>query len=324
MNAATFQKPGLHPATLLVVAISAVLFGGLDSQAQSTSKQLDAPDKTSLDSENRGNFVPAVSVSNTVHGESIDSLSKSLELSESASQSQNESSSAIAGEAAGFRERNDARIDSIHERIHLIRQLIEQDKAKADSFLRDVSSEAEAATNIDQLDLTTEMLNTDTADNRDQRSGIKPEMPSQAMPTEDDSPAMTDESNKVIPIANVADWGTRIVTEPVDSFELAASLFMTGNYEASRKTCEARLKSDIDADEEKWLRCLIGCCQRSMGDYADAEASFRDLTNRRQKSYPVDYAGWNLKYIRQRQEIRDRFQAVSAEIDAMTETQEQP
>lgn len=341
MNRKILQPPNPFRLLLLPVAMITICMGNDSSFAQSTSRrpspteaskatsQPTAPtsESESVQSMPPTNPIRANPASNVRRDRSLESLSKLLELTESNLPSDDQAGSAFREKATDFKERNDARIESIHQRIFLIRKLIDKEKNEPTSRRRDEAS---------RLPTESEMTEDSPANLKSNDSGSELTQPeenpvasSAASPTQSDSvttePQRPTETSVGKPPTNqVSDWGTKIATEPVDSFELASSLFMTGNYEGSKKTCEARLRSDIDPNQEAWLRCMIGCCERIMGEYTNAEASFRDVTNNRQDSYPVDYARWNLGYIRQRQEMQQQFENVSSTMDALIKEAKKP
>ena len=302
-----------HPALPLLVAV-AICFGSDVSHAQSTSKtpasEESMPDTTRADSASPENPVRANPAGSVRRDRSLESLSELLKLTDAKVRSE-ENGSSFQENATDFRERNSARAASIQERILLIRQLINQEKEEAESRAMDASPKisAESSENVPPMSY----------------ANVQPQQPEPIEPAAESAEPSPDEFTSATvrpsdpddepPTANASDWETKIATEPVDSFELATSLFMTGNYHGAKKTCEARLKSDVEPDEEAWLRCLIGCCQRMIGDYEDAEASFRDVTNSRLELYPVDYAKWNLGYLRQREEMKKRYSNVTSTMD---------
>ncbi len=272
------------------------------------------------------NKVRANPASNVRRDRSLESLSELLELTKSNLRSNEQAESAFRDDADHFKKRNEARIESIHERIFLIRKLIDQKKTKTTPHMRDASSElpTESAM-VEDSSSNPEFNDSRSKHVRPEESltASNPASPigSSSLQADPDQPQTVSTEPSV---DDASDWGTRIATEPVDSIELASSLFMTGNYEGAKKTCQARLRSEVDPDLEAWLRCMIGCCERIMGDYANAEASFRDITNNRPESYPVDYARWNLGYIRQRQEMQQQFENVTSSMDAIIKEVKQP
>jgi len=109
-----------------------------------------------------------------------------------------------------------------------------------------------------------------------------------------------------------------VVTEPINTFELANSLFRTGNISAARSSYESRLTQSPSPEEELWLRCLVGCCYRLEGNLAKSEETYRTLANSKLYSYfPVDHSKWCLKYVEKRREMKTRFQEIESEVSGV-------
>ena len=197
---------------------------------------------------------------------------------------------------------NAARIESIHERINLLKKLIVEERIAAESTQpQSPAFTAESEKNTtNQSEPETESTEGDL--------GAAPE-PIQ--------PSDNRDGNLVPPPAKGPTASIPVVGEPVNSFELANSLFLTGNVSAARKSYEARLTEDTTVDDEAWLKCLIGCCYRLEGNFNKAEELFRDVTNLKQDSYPVDYSQWCLQYVANRRVSLEQIQAIESEIDGI-------
>ena len=318
-------QPILLPVAVLIVCLLCAKAGGQSASRQPPTTEDDqAPqvvetlgqDLDQAETSSSDRKTKADQASSVEPDRSLESLSRLLELTERRMEMEAGSGSSVKESADDFRQRNDARIESIHERILLIRQLIDQKKtenvsAEPEPFnARHEQPETFHAADSGKRDTPHSTTSNDST-NPLANENTNPVVESQ----QDNAPAATS-PNKTTLEEN-SDWGNNIATEPVDSFELATSLFMTGNYEGAIKTCLARLQSEVDPEQKAWLQCMIGCSHRILGDYPKAEASFREVTNNRLDSYPVDYARWNLGYIRQRQEMQTTFEAVASDLDAM-------
>ncbi|MFK7765600.1 MAG: tetratricopeptide repeat protein [Mariniblastus sp.] len=196
---------------------------------------------------------------------------------------------------ADFEERNRDRIDTINRRIRRIRMLIEEEKAAA--------LEAESKTDAKQ----------------NKNANVDPPAvsvdPNQKVP---DSNNQTDDSPAEQTETEISESAS-VVAGLVNPVELGHSLFLTGNFAASRKHFEMQLKQakDLDPEEAAWLRCLVGCCFRMEGQYQKAEEMFRATTRYRVRSYATDYAKWNLGYLQKRRQTFEAYQAVEQEINAI-------
>ncbi len=185
----------------------------------------------------------------------------------------------------------EARLNSIQERISLIKKMVEEDKARAEAA-KQRAMEAIVA---------------------------KPEPPVKPEPIEPEpdpatDPTAKDDSEKDDTKKDEAKSGTQVVGQPVNPFKLASSLFRTGNIKESRKSYEVGL-SDATSDEQAWLLCFIGCCYRLEGNFGESEATFRKLLNSRSQSYATEYAKWSLEYLETRRNSAVQFQQIALEID---------
>lgn len=107
-----------------------------------------------------------------------------------------------------------------------------------------------------------------------------------------------------------------LVSKPISTIELGNSLFMIGRYEAAFRSYSQRLETK--QAEDHWPRLATGCCQRQLMDFVDAELIFRQLANEvKAEGYLRDYATWNLDYIKHRQTASDDFKRLAAEFDSI-------
>jgi hypothetical protein len=200
---------------------------------------------------------------------------------------------------------NNDRVKSIHERIKLLERLIAEEKSTSETpgvkFPGSIPS--------DNADSKTPPVRT-------------PENVPPFPPAQDDLPLSpdgelpnADSETSSIPQPTVT--GTPVTALPVNSFELGNSLFLTGNLTASRKSYQSSLKQAQSPDEDAWLRCLIGSCYRLEGDLANAETMYREVTQHKNQSYPVDYAKWCLQYVEQKRNTREQFRLIEAEIETL-------
>lgn len=278
-----------------------------------------------------GDSVPAQNASNVVRPNGA-GLADLLEMSQQLNQLD---AGMDAAKARLLDERenllSDKRLDSIHERIFLIRNLIDQ--KRSDQRLDEIANQLQGQQNPDSIirpfeqspasipltDATTRPADSTLPKSTDEMTSQPPTAATSL--AAEPSMAVTSAAKTQPESGNdsAAKNAQPVVTRPVDSMELATSLFMTGNVAAARATCEERLKSDAtaDADLAVWLRCLIGCCYRLEGNYDEAEMMFREVTNGKQLTFPSDYSRWSLGYLKQRREMNDRFEQIATEIDSL-------
>lgn len=223
------------------------------------------------------------------------------------------------------------RIRSIYDRIDLLKKVIAQKKVE-----RELSRDAEASSapiaGSPPLGPPLEGMPTPDSSPASEGSPASDSSSSKAAvevkdPTTDASGGQTSEEvvgSEVAtqgPIAKpMSSAGTLVFNEPVDQWELANSLYMTGNFESAIKNYRAALATgSLTPQESAWVRCLIGCCQRQAGDAVAAETIFREVANEKTGAYPVDFARWRLKQISQRVETERAFESVESEIDQFLE-----
>lgn len=194
-----------------------------------------------------------------------------------------------------FRQRNRGRINSINERINLIQQLIEEEKAAAARAKELAAAQATIEANK-----------------------LNPE--SQAI-AEDESVQESGDTDKATPNSQRHDsTGILIFSEPVNPLELANSLFLTGNYSAARKQFESQLRNQQQqhtAEEKAWLQCLIGCCFRLESDFEPAETMFRSSTKNQKSAFAFNHSKWSLSYIQQRRKRAEEFESIEQEFDTI-------
>lgn len=198
------------------------------------------------------------------------------------------------------------RLKAIREKIKLLKKLNEESGATRQNPKSNASPSPGAAQN----DSTSTLRPTEP-------NNVRSKLPlpdSVTHPETEDSPD-DDENALEIPIPQES--GTPVVTEPVNSLELANSLFLIGNPTAARKHYQAILKEKLDVEDEIWLKCLIGCCYRLEGEFDKAEKIFREVTSLKQNSYPINYSKWCLQYLDQRRQTKAHFQTIELEIDAI-------
>lgn len=112
-----------------------------------------------------------------------------------------------------------------------------------------------------------------------------------------------------------------INTSPMNSMELANSLFITGHYDQARKGYEALLAKEKTGLDREWLRCLAANCYRVQGDFSTAEKLYRQVVSAKKKSYPSDQSKWYLDHLTRRKKIKTELELLDAELQPF---QQQP
>lgn len=108
--------------------------------------------------------------------------------------------------------------------------------------------------------------------------------------------------------------GVKVLSTPVNSFELANSLYATKNYSQALKSYEALLVDETQAVDRDWLRCLAANCYRIQGDIPKAEKLYRGVAASRANSYPTDHSKWYLDHLARRKKITAEIQFIDADL----------
>lgn len=111
--------------------------------------------------------------------------------------------------------------------------------------------------------------------------------------------------------------GIPIITSPVNSFELANSLFLTGNYTQALRSYEDLMTTKDKIIDQDWLRLHAANCNRIQKKFGTAEQLYRDVTASKEKSYPSDHARWYLNYLTRRRAIETELQTFDSELNAL-------
>ena len=197
------------------------------------------------------------------------------------------------------------RINSINERISLLKKLAEEDKRRAAEEAAKAESQMNSMPPVNPVTPPNNNVGeSNVFDNVTQPSDPPPENFQPTMPKTD-------------PLTTKAAEATQVLQEPLDPFELGNSLYMTGNYQASIKSYATILES-VSPQDQIWLKCMMGCNYRLLGDLQKSEELFREVSNSRNAdSIAVDYARWSLTYIESRQKSKEEYQLIEGEIDSI-------
>lgn len=183
----------------------------------------------------------------------------------------------------------DGRVRAIHERIDLIKSLIEREKKSQTEPNVPVEP---AATEVSPKPTVSQAATPDRA---------------QAVPTFENTPPVTAEhgtDQAPMPPTIPLD------AQPVEAFELASSLYMTGNYAKAREIYERLLKKPLPREQAAWARVLLGNCLWHLGETDQAEIVYRDLTREKEGLYPVEFARLSLTELDRHRRIASRWAAI--------------
>ena len=187
-----------------------------------------------------------------------------------------------------------SRVQQIHDRIHLLKSIIEAERKAA-------------------------MINSS-----DNKPPIKPiskvSSPSQApeSPAAADDQTATLEPPKFVPSISADELTATlpdVTADPLDAGELAFSLYMTGNYSTAIKNLQVASKQEHTPGEAVWINCLMGCCYQMQQKFDDAERMFRKAAKQKSDAEIYwKYSSWKLQYIGKRRGAIHAMQVVDAEL----------
>ena len=186
------------------------------------------------------------------------------------------------------------RIKSIKERIDMIRLLVEEnEQQRAMLQLQEnqqgVVQEAADAT-ISNLEVAVPPLPSEQLTNANLAAhGVGPDVSSDVVPLE--------------------------LADPIDSVQLANSLFLSGNYELALKNYQRYMEQEAPrSHKDKWAILMLASCYRATGDISAAEFAYRDLAATGDRAEPteiaVEHSQWMLKHLSNRRQLEDRFQSL--------------
>ena len=208
--------------------------------------------------------------------------------------------------------RGNERVQSIHQRIHLLKEILERQQAVAEANRQkasEINSRNEPA--IAPTSVPVAELNGPESNSNDKPISTLQQI-EMIQP-----PAVEQEIE--LPPTNSLPGGIQILSHPVNSFELANSLFATGSYAQALKSYEALLQEkDVSEHDRSWLLCLTASCYRIQGDLSKAESLYRDLISTKEQSYPADYSKWFLDHLTVKKQMLEELRLLDTELDILS------
>lgn len=191
--------------------------------------------------------------------------------------------------------RTESRVDGITQRIDLLKDLIARQRAAAEAAKQKTQPPMLVPTQPEPAPLELESA---------------PKQP-QPQPTE---PMLAPEPNIE---------GLQVLSTPVNSFELANSLYATGNYSEALKSYELLLADETVPVDRDWLQLFAANCYRQQKEISTAENLYRDVAASKAQAYPSDQAKWYLDHLTRRKQIAAEMQIIDAELQSLNPKQEQ-
>ena len=230
----------------------------------------------------------------------------------------------------------DLRVRGIEQRIDILKDLIARqaaaeqarlaaeasDKQKTDSQLQPNQSPSGASPPVvdsnSNLSLPSELSQSgsDTAAGSPSAPNTRG-LSGQATELNDPTGHEKQSANRVVDTSatDSNDWtGIPLTSSPINSLELANSLFRSGHYSQAIKSYQDLLDRNPEQVDKSWLKLLAANCFRVLGDQTTAERLYREVTSLKEKSYAHDHARWYLNYLAQRKKVEAQWHAIEREI----------
>jgi tetratricopeptide (TPR) repeat protein len=205
----------------------------------------------------------------------------------------------------------DVRVQAIEQRIGIIKEIMARKQKAAEE------AAAAAAASRASVDSAEQTQPTDSAETKG--AGLsKPALApaeNQGRETRNSQP-MRNDADKRLPSSPLEEL--EISTSPLNSMELANSLFITGHYSQALKGYQSLLNNQTHQLDRDWLRCLAANCHRVLGQVSQAERLYRDVVASKQNSYPADHSKWYLDHLTRRKQLQTQLQAMHAELEALS------
>jgi tetratricopeptide (TPR) repeat protein len=205
----------------------------------------------------------------------------------------------------------DVRVKAIQQRIGILKEVMARKQSAVEAAAAAASrANPESATPINALESAHQSVS----------SSLKKDEGTENIETENGM-----HGNELLTPSNVLGSSPleelEITTSPLNSLELANSLFITGRYSQALKGYQALLSSEstplapVDRD---WLQCLTANCHRILGQIPQAERLYREVVTSKQNSYPVDHSKWYLDHLTRRKQLQAQMQVINAELEAVS------
>jgi hypothetical protein len=234
-------------------------------------------------------------------------------------------------EAPSDRKSHSFRIKSIEQRIDIIKEVMRNKQAAAKAAteaasLAERKAAAEPAPGADESIPAGKSSSTlaDSSPSPNPPKAHAVEAANSGSPMTTDSGAEEKGHSNTKPAIDPLE-SIDIGTSPLNSMELANSLFITGHYAQATRGYETLMNdktlATLDSD---WLRCLAANCYRAQGQIAAAEKLYREVVASREKSYASNHAKWYLDHLTRKKKIRAELDALQAELQSTEKQASKP
>lgn len=246
--------------------------------------------------------------------ESVDKQATVIQVSEPKS---NRSSDDDPDDRTPISRPQEFRIRSIEQRIEIIKEMMRKKEAEAAAAAAPESNAVNkpAPHAVDPLVTpdSKKLVDDEHAHGESDAHSILPE----GSDAHSKLPEAPDSQSHPNPAKNPLDE-IDIQTSPLNSLELANSLFITGHYAQASRGYEALLANkEITTLDQDWLRCLAANAYRVQGKVAAAEKLYREVVASKVKSYASDQAKWFLDLLERKKKLRSELDALEGELQAV-------
>jgi tetratricopeptide (TPR) repeat protein len=192
-------------------------------------------------------------------------------------------------------------IDAIYKNIEALRRALEMEKKRRDK--QPAPSEPTQQTQSPAQSTPIQIADaTEQPDNENGQSDNPSRPQTEAIDNDEQQPR-----------------GVRVIPQPVNSFELANSLFATGNYSQAIKSYEALMADDHPSEDQNWLRLLMAACYRIEGETMKAESLYREIMSSRESPEIKEYSKWFLEHLALRQRLEQQLYSIESHLNDVAE-----
>lgn len=113
---------------------------------------------------------------------------------------------------------------------------------------------------------------------------------------------------------------TRIIPKPINTLEMATSIYLTGNYAAAKEAFDKVDDSQLTAEDTVWLNAMKAACLRRLKMNEDANGFYREIANDKSGSASVKKnAGFWLKYNEAKGRNEQLYDSIDQDLNILLE-----
>lgn len=201
------------------------------------------------------------------------------------------------------------KLRDIEDRIQLIRRLREASRTKrlaASTSKLIMSSESSQPAAAQAIDGLASSASEQTPVSAGQQSPLRSQDPSRN--------AMVERPDE----ASISTSAFRILSQPIDSLQLAYNLYLTGHPQATLSALGQIPVDELSTADRSWLEMLTALSNRKLQNTDAAISALRKIANYDLDDYQ-SHASWWLQHTEQRQTLETRLTEVSLQIDTLME-----